>query len=135
MVVAISGGFDPIHSGHIDLINNASAYGKVVVILNSDDWLVRKKGKYFMNWHERAKILLNIKNVDDVIAVNDKGNSVCDALLKLKPDYFANGGDRKENNTPELTLCLELGIKLLFNIGGNKIQSSSELLNNYAKSI
>ena len=88
-----------------------------------------------MNWQERAKILLNIKNVDDVIAVNDKDNSVCDALLKLKPDYFANGGDRKENNTPELTLCLELGIKPLFNIGGNKTQSSSELLNNYAKNI
>jgi len=135
MVIAISGGFDPIHSGHIDMINEASKYGKLVVILNSDDWLVCKKGKYFMNWHERAKILLNIKNVDDVIAVNDKDNSVCDALLKLKPDYFANGGDRKENNTPELTLCLELGIKPLFNIGGNKIQSSSELLNNYAKSI
>jgi len=135
MVIAISGGFDPIHSGHIDMINEAFKYGKVVVILNSDDWLVRKKGKYFMNWQERAKILLNIKNVNDVIAVDDNDNSVCDALLKLKPDYFANGGDRKENNTPELTLCLELGIKPLFNIGGNKTQSSSELLNNYAKNI
>ena len=135
MVIAISGGFDPIHSGHIDMINEASKYGKVVVVLNSDAWLIRKKGKYFMNWQERAKILLNIKNVNDVIAVNDKDNSVCDALLKLKPDYFANGGDRKENNTPELTLCLELGIKPLFNIGGDKTQSSSELLNNYAKNI
>jgi cytidyltransferase-like protein len=135
MVIAISGGFDPIHIGHINLFKEASQYGDLYVIVNSDDWLIRKKGKYFMNFAERKTIIESIKYVKKVILAKDDDNSVCETLKQLKPNYFANGGDRLANNTPELNLCLELKIKPLFNIGGGKIQSSSELLANYEKSL
>lgn len=135
MVIAISGGFDPIHIGHINLFREASQYGDLYVIVNSDDWLIRKKGKYFMNFAERKTIIESIKYVKKVILAKDDDNSVCETLKQLKPDYFANGGDRLANNTPELNLCLELKIKPLFNIGGGKIQSSSQLLANYEKSL
>jgi D-beta-D-heptose 7-phosphate kinase/D-beta-D-heptose 1-phosphate adenosyltransferase len=135
MVIAISGGFDPIHIGHINLFKEASQYGDLYVIVNSDDWLIRKKGKYFMSFAERKQIIESIKYVKKVILAKDDDNSVCETLKQLKPNYFANGGDRLANNTPELNLCLELKIKPLFNIGGGKIQSSSELLANYEKSL
>lgn len=127
-LVAISGGFDPVHCGHIDLISAAAKYGNVIVILNSDDWLLRKKGYKFMSWGQRAKILTAMADVSSVSPVDDSDGTVCDALRRIKPDYFANGGDRTWQNTPELALCMELGIKPLFNIGGNKTQSSSELV-------
>lgn len=129
--VAISGGFDPIHSGHIKLINEAATYGKVIVILNSDDWLMRKKGKPFMSWEERKEIVENIAMVWGIEIVDDRDGTVCEALERIKPDYFANGGDRTADNTPELVLCEKLGIIPLFNIGGEKTQSSSKLLNDY----
>lgn len=127
-IVALSGGFDPIHEGHIDLIKEASSYGNVVVILNSNAWLKRKKGYIFMRWEQRAAILKELRSIYDVIPVNDLDNTVCEALRRLKPDYFANGGDRTLDNTPELSLCEELGITPLFNIGGGKVASSSELI-------
>ena len=143
--VAISGGFDPLTSGHIDLIEGCkTAVAKYVgethphllhvdvdVILNSDEWLVRKKGKPFMNWWQRARILSAMKDVFLVCRVDDLDGTVCEALRRRKPDYFANGGDRKEDNTPELDVCEELGIIPLFNVGGGKTQSSSELLEDY----
>lgn len=129
MIVAISGGFDPVHVGHIRLIHDAALKGDVVVILNSDEWLMRKKGFVFMDWLSRAYILRAITGVHDVIPVDDSDGTVCEALKTLRPDYFANGGDRTAQNTPELTLCCDLGIKTLFNIGGEKIASSSELVN------
>lgn len=127
--VAISGGFDPVHSGHINLIKSAAKYGKLIVILNSDEWLVRKKGYAFMRWAERARILMGLEHVWQVSSVDDSDGTVCEALERIKPDYFANGGDRKEENIPELELCKKLGITPLFGIGGEKTQSSSELVN------
>ena len=126
--VAVSGGFDPIHVGHVRMIRQAAELGDVIVIANSDAWLMRKKGYVFMEWRERAEILQNIKGVVAVYEAKDDDNSVCESLKSLQPDIFANGWDRKNNNVPEVKLCRELGIDLVWNMGGDKIQSSSELV-------
>jgi len=131
--VCVSGGFDPIHRGHIKMILEASQFGDVIVIANSDEWLIRKKGKYFMTFEERAEILSAIKGVVKVVKAKDDDGTVCESLRELKPTYFANGGDRKDYNTPEGEVCKELGITLLWGIGGDKIQSSSWLLAEAAK--
>ena len=127
-IIAVSGGMDPIHKGHIRMILEASQYGDVVVILNSDEWLLRKKGYFFMPWEERAEIIRAIKGVKEVIKAEDDDGTVSETLRKISPDYFANGGDRKEGNTPEGQVCEELNIEMLWNIGGDKIQSSSDLV-------
>ena len=129
-IVAVSGGFDPIHVGHVRMIRAAATHGHVIVIANSDSWLMRKKGYVFMPWSERAEIIRNIKGVTAVFEADDDDNTVTESLLKLKPDIFANGGDRKTNNTPEMEVCDELGIEMIWNVGGGKIQSSSELVAN-----
>jgi len=129
--VAVSGGFDPIHVGHVRMILDAASHGEIVVVIaNSDEWLERKKGYVFMSFEERAEILSNIKGVDYVIKAEDADDTVCETLKKLKPDIFANGGDRKSGNIPEYALCDELGIEMVFGVGGNdKPQSSSWLVN------
>ena len=127
--IVVSGGFDPIHKGHVQMIREAAEYGQVIVLLNSDDWLVRKKGYKFMSFEERAYIAGSIKGVSVVSNVDDADGTVCQGLRRFQPDYFANGGDRYENNTPEMAVCEELGVKMLWNVGGGKIQSSSELVN------
>jgi D-beta-D-heptose 7-phosphate kinase/D-beta-D-heptose 1-phosphate adenosyltransferase len=128
-LIAISGGFDPVHVGHVQMIEEAAMLGDVMVIVNSDDWLVRKKGYIFMPWAEKAYIMGQFKGVVKVVSVDDSDGSVCEALRTHRPDAFANGGDRKHTNTPEMDVCEELGIELLWNIGGEKIQSSSDLVN------
>ena len=129
-LIAVSGGFDPVHIGHIRMIQDASRYGDVMVIINSDDWLVRKKGYAFMSWDERAEIMGNIKGVTLVTSVDDSDGTVCEALKRHKPDVFANGGDRKSENTPEMVVCEKLGIQMMWSVGGNdKPQSSSWLVN------
>ncbi|HYV33554.1 MAG TPA: adenylyltransferase/cytidyltransferase family protein [Candidatus Limnocylindria bacterium] len=130
--VAISGGFDPVHVGHIELMEKARALSdRLVVIMNNDNWLVAKKGFAFMPEKERAQVLKAIRYVDDVVITQHEKNtsdmSVCVALEELKPDIFANGGDRKEDNIPEYQLCDRLGIEMVFNLG-DKIQSSSDLV-------
>ncbi len=141
-VVAISGGFDPIHIGHVRMIQEATQLGdKLVVILNNDNWLTTKKGFAFMPEHERREIILAINGVSDVIitdhVLNDTDRSVCRALRALKPAVFANGGDRKPDGdpVPEVELCNELGIEMVYNIGhGGKVQSSSWLTRKVANS-
>ncbi|MDE2311554.1 MAG: adenylyltransferase/cytidyltransferase family protein [Patescibacteria group bacterium] len=135
-VVAISGGFDPVHVGHIEMMKEAKALGdKLVVIVNNDNWLVKKKGFAFMPQQERKAIVEAIRYVDGVILTEHPKNpsdmSVCAELEKLKPDTFANGGDRKPDGDPipEVELCNKLGINLIYNVGkSGKIQSSSDLV-------
>lgn len=126
--IMVSGGFDPIHVGHVRMIQESAKYGDVIVVANSDNWLFRKKGYNFMSFKERKEILLSLKGVVEVVAVDDTDGTVCSALREYRPTYFANGGDRKIDNTPEKVLCEELGIEMLWNVGGEKIQSSSELV-------
>lgn len=123
--IVISGGFDPIHPGHIAMIEDASKYGEVHIVVNSDNWLVRKKGFFFQSWTDRKKILEAY--TQHIHAVDDSDGTVCEALKRIKPDYFGNGGDRKKENTPELNVCEELGIEPVFELGGRKYNSSSAL--------
>ena len=127
MIVMVSGGFDPPHIGHLRMIESASTFGDVIVALNSNKWLKRKKGKPFMDWYERAELLREWRHVGEVIPVGDDDGTVCQALRSVRPNYFANGGDRTHENKQEGDVCRELGIIQLFGIGGNKIQSSSKL--------
>ena len=128
--IMVSGGFDPVHVGHMRMIREASRWGDVVVVINSDEWLIRKKGYVFMPWEERAEIMGNIKGVKLVTNVDDSDGTVCKAIQRHRPDAFANGGDRKKNNTPEMEVCDDLGIQMLWGIGGTtKPQSSSWLVN------
>jgi D-beta-D-heptose 7-phosphate kinase/D-beta-D-heptose 1-phosphate adenosyltransferase len=130
--IAVSGGFDPIHVGHVRMILDAATHGDVIIILNTDAWLMRKKGYTFMNWEERAEILRSIRGVVNVVAAKDDDDTVCKTLRNLKFDIdldtFANGGDRVTSNTPEMDTCKDLGISLLWNCGGGKVQSSSTLV-------
>lgn len=132
----ISGGFDPIHPGHIDYIQAASKLGgPLIVVVNGDNFLTEKKGKPFQNLQTRSEIVASIINVDYVIpfeAFDPKDMSVCVALEYVRPKIFANGGDRKEDNIPEYSICDQLGIKMIFGVGGvDKVHSSSEILKNW----
>lgn len=134
-LVLVSGGFDPIHSGHIKLIREASLYGKVVVLLNSDKWLQNKKGKEFLPFYEREIIMKELKNVVDVLGFDDSDKTCIDGLRIARKKYikenimFANGGDRNDKTTPESVFCEENNIELLWGVGGNdKSNSSSWIL-------
>ena len=134
IIVAISGGFDPLHVGHVRYFKKAKALGdKLVVILNNDNWLTKKKGYVFMLEDERKEVIEAIQYVDKVVITdhekNTKDISVCTELRKIHPDIFANGGDRKLGNIPEVAVCKEIGCKMKFNVGeGGKVQSSSWLI-------
>ena len=128
-VVCVSGGFDPIHIGHVRMIQDAARFGAVIVIANSDEWLLRKKGYVFMPYEERQEILYAIKGVVDVVQALDDDDTVCESLRRLDPHIFANGGDRGDKNTPEMEVCKELDIQMIWGMGGNdKPQSSSWLI-------
>ena len=132
-VITVSGGFDPIHVGHVRMIREAAALGdELVVILNNDNWLMKKKGYVFMPQEQRKEIIEGLAGVTRVMLTNHEPNcmdmSVCDALRAIHPQVFANGGDRFSDNIPEAVLARELGIETVFNIGhGGKVQSSSWL--------
>lgn len=126
--IAVSGGFDPLHIGHLQMFKAAASHGKLKVILNSDAWLVRKKGFCFLPFEQRKAIIEELSCVDEVWSVDDSDGTVCDALERNRPDIFANGGDRKAFNTPEENLCVMAGIKTIYGIGGgDKPNSSSDI--------
>jgi D-beta-D-heptose 7-phosphate kinase/D-beta-D-heptose 1-phosphate adenosyltransferase len=144
-IVMVSGGFDPVHIGHVRLFKEAKKLGdKLVVVINNDNWKRQKRKHVFMPDHERKEIIEAFACVDRVIITGHpknpkgpKGMSVSKELMKIKPHIFANGGDRneKDSQNPESSLyydietCKNLGIEMVFNIGhGGKIQSSSELV-------
>ena len=128
MSVLASGGFDPFHIGHLRYLKAAKKYGILTVALNSDDFLIRKKGFVFMPWKDRAALLIEYPFIDAVICVDDSDGTVCEALRITEPGYFANGGDRISPNPKEHEICRELGIVELFEVGGDKIESSSNLI-------
>ena len=132
----VSGGFDPIHEGHIGMIKAAREKSDgVILLLNSDEWLCRKKGKNFMNFKTRLAICENIKGVVDAFGFDDTDNSACDGIRKAREKYpdadlvFANGGDRTKDNIPETAAANECRVRLEFGVGGeNKANSSSWIL-------
>jgi len=140
-VVAVSGGYDPPHIGHLRLFQEAKKLGdKLVVLVNNDNWLRKKKGYVFMPQEERIELIKGFACVDDVLPTFHEENctdmSVCRELEALQPDIFANGGDRKMDNIPEYELCRELGIEMVFNVGsGGKVQSSSRLVEDAMEAI
>ncbi len=149
IIVAVSGGFDPIHIGHVRLFERARVLGdRLVVILNNDNWLRAKKHHIFMPEAERAEVIRGLRAVDEVFVTKHLPNpadmSVAAELAELKPDIFANGGDRNERDAADpvsslyrdINTCKKLGIDMIFNIGdGGKIQSSSWLLEDYLKRV
>lgn len=134
MTVAVSGGFDPLHIGHVRMFREAKKLGtKLVVIVNNDNWLLRKKGYIFMPQEERVEIIKAIEGVDDVIMTahgpNPSDMSVSKELAEIRPDIFANGGDRKIGSVPEIDVCRKIGCLTVYNVGqGGKVQSSSWLV-------
>ena len=141
IIVAVSGGFDPINIGHIKMLREAKKLGdKLVVILNNDNWLKKKKTHILMPQKEREEILKSIKWIDKVIVThhprNPKDISVSKEILKIKPDIFAKGGQRSKKDILEAGACKKIGCKIIFNVGpGGNFQYSSWLLANYAKSL
>ena len=131
-ISVVSGGFDPLHSGHIAYIENAKNLGDLLIVaLNSDEWLVRKKGKFLLPFEERKLIIEKLEMVDKVIAFNDDDGSCSDALYEIMKMYpkdkviLCNGGDRDKNNIPELSVK---GIEFAFGIGGNQKKNSSSII-------
>jgi D-beta-D-heptose 7-phosphate kinase/D-beta-D-heptose 1-phosphate adenosyltransferase len=138
-IVLVTGGFDPLHSGHIELFQEAKKLGdKLIVGINSDAWLTRKKGQAFMSFSERKTIIENLGMVDDVLSFDDSDNTASGAIYKLmatagygKHIIFANGGDRNQENTPEYNTYQD-DIEFVYGVGGDyKINSSSTLLENW----
>jgi D-beta-D-heptose 7-phosphate kinase/D-beta-D-heptose 1-phosphate adenosyltransferase len=127
-MICVSGGFDPLHVGHLRMFEEAALLDPLCVILNSDDWLVRKKGYRFQSWESRAEIIRALRCVEVVESVDDADGTVCEALNRLRPEMFANGGDRRQDNTPESELCRASGIRLIWGVGGEKAASSSEIV-------
>ena len=153
-IIVLSGGFDPVHKGHLRMFREASWLGhQVIVGLNSDDWLTRKKGKPFMEFEERKEILEGFKYINTVLPFDDSDDTACDLIKKVRTMYnsdtfnydyrdighsgfvdyhqiyFANGGDRTTDNVPEMDVCRNLDVTMLWGVGGGKIQSSSWLIN------
>lgn len=141
----VSGGFDPIHEGHIEnIIESRDESDGIIVLLNSDDWLTRKKGSYFLNFSSRKIIMENIKGVMEVFSFNDDDNTVINGLELVRNKYkedtliFAKGGDRNNNNVPEIEICKKLSIEVRFQVGfavsgRHKPNSSSWILEKWCQ--
>ena len=132
-IVLVTGGFDPVHSGHIEYLKSAKKLGDILIVgVNSDDWLTRKKGRPFMPITERVTLIENLKMVNHVILFNDTDNTAIEAIKNVKALYphdtvvFANGGDRTKENIPEMVVE---NVEFVFGVGGeNKANSSSWIL-------
>jgi len=140
-VVIVTGGFDPLHEGHIEYFKSARELGDYLVVgINSDEWLARKKGKPFQTWKTRHSIISNLKMVSEVVAFDDSDNNAIDAIMKIKAQWgsnyhyiFANGGDRTKDNIAEMSVE---DIEFAFGVGGNnKMNSSSWILNKWKKEL
>ena len=141
-VVLVTGGFDPIHSGHIAYLMRARELAQdkgdlLVVGVNSDEWLKRKKGKFFLPFSERRTIIQSIKGVDQVIGFDDHDGTAKAAIRKVRSFHpysqiiFANGGDRTKENIPEMD-TEDANVSFVFGIGGDyKMNSSSWILKNW----
>ena len=138
-IVIISGYFNPIHSGHVDYIQSAKKLGdKLIVIVNNDKQVILKGSVPFQDEEERKKIVSNIKGVDHAVISIDEDATVCESIKQEYYNYcndyffdsiiFCNGGDRKEGGVPEDILEEQFGIQMVYNVGGDKTQSSSSLI-------
>ena len=134
-VVVITGGFDPLHRGHLDYIKSACMLGDILVVgVNSDEWLVRKKGRSFMPFEDRVEVISSLQGVDHAIPFNDRDGSAKDAIAWARRAYpdsriiFANGGDRTDKNIPEMDMQDD-NLQFAFGVGGtDKVNSSSWIL-------
>lgn len=137
----VSGGFDPVHEGHVALFKAAAKLGDgIIILLNSDDWLCRKKGKNFQSFFTRKTVCENFKDVIEVLSFNDSDNTASDGIEKVRVKYpdarliFANGGDRGKDNVPEAEACRKNNVEMVFGVGGeSKANSSSWILNDWSR--
>ena len=138
-IILVTGGFDPIHSGHIEYLQSAKNLGDILVVgLNSDEWLTRKKGRPFMPFKERQSVIENLKMVDEVISVDDSDDTAHGAIFKVMSTFgygkkiiFANGGDRNKENIPEHETYGD-SVKFVYGVGGvGKKNSSSWILDEW----
>ena len=134
-VIVLSGGFDPMHIGHLRMIQESAKMAEIVIAgVNSDEWLMRKKGYVFMPHEERVEMVQGTRGVSKAMAFDDDDNSACDLLRRVRalwPNFkvaFANGGDRTSDNIPEIPVAEELDVHLIWGVGGGKVQSSSDLV-------
>tara|TARA_R100001510_G_C7437418_1_gene68217 strand:+ start:37 stop:489 length:453 start_codon:yes stop_codon:yes gene_type:complete len=134
-VIILSGGFDPMHVGHLRMIQESAKMAEIVIVgVNSDDWLMRKKGYIFMPHSERMEMVQGTRGVSKAMAFDDSDNTACDLIKKVRalwPTFkvaFANGGDRTSDNIPEIPIAEALDVHLIWGVGGGKVQSSSELV-------
>jgi len=135
IISVVSGGFDPIHSGHVRMIRDAALYGEeLYVLVNSDEWLLRKKGYVSMCLNERMEIIRAIAGVDCVLPAADEDGTVCESLRRIHSDYpdahivFCNGGDRGRENTPEMNVVRDCGGRMAFGVGGEDKRNSSSAI-------
>ena len=125
--VAVSGYFDPIHVGHLEYLKMAKELGdSLVVIVNNNQQCKLKKGKHFMDQNDRLEIVKALRFVDEVFLSIDKDRTVCKSLEAVRPNIFANGGDRATSEVPETPICKKYNIKMVDGLG-DKIRSSSNL--------
>tara|TARA_R110000824_G_scaffold24633_1_gene86536 strand:- start:331 stop:747 length:417 start_codon:yes stop_codon:yes gene_type:complete len=116
-IIALSGAFDPPTIGQTQMISHASKFGDVVIILNSDRWLNERKHHIFLSRDHRKYVLSKMPGVVNVVDAKDEDGTVCETLRELQPDMFGNGGYRTPENTPEIDLCRELNIELVWQVG------------------